>query len=440
MRRTVLLAVAAAGSLLAVPLPGQAREVTTHVVDDDRAQCAQAGYTSIGAAVAAAAPGDLVLVCGGSYEERVVVDKTLVIKGQPDEVEALDCFAETPSALGDLDTNVFPVLSPPDAVPGPLLALQADGIDVSGLVLEGMVDAGVNSIYRAALETSPAHSGFRVHHTMFRLNTLGMETTSNGAIPSRFDHNCLRQNGWGAANQRFTLTQARFDHNESFRQRFFDYEMGWSVARVDAVLLDHNIARQAAFHGVYVGQSSSIRIEDNSLSATRLNIWVVGPTENITIARNTLSSATVGIRLGPGVLSPTEAIVDAVVEGNTISGTNVSPGTGIWVPLAYSGHGLRVVDNILSDHHFAGLRVHAGSGNTYADNVMERNGSFGTFVGPGATGNTFANNIMLGNQVDAQDNTAYVEDGVTKVRNTWTGNLCVTDVPMGVLCDRGLAP
>jgi hypothetical protein len=54
-------------------LPSSALAATTRVVDDDHAQCPNAQYTSIQAAVTASGPGDRVAVCPGTYNEQVVV-------------------------------------------------------------------------------------------------------------------------------------------------------------------------------------------------------------------------------------------------------------------------------------------------------------------------------------------------------------------------------
>lgn len=67
LRRIALTALVTLG--VAAPAAGAA----THLVDDDLVQCPTAAFTSIQAAITAAAPGDQVLVCQGFYTEQVTV-------------------------------------------------------------------------------------------------------------------------------------------------------------------------------------------------------------------------------------------------------------------------------------------------------------------------------------------------------------------------------
>jgi hypothetical protein len=50
--------------------------------------CSDAGYTTIGAAVAAALPGDTIMVCAGTYIENVVLNKPLMLLGAQAGVNA----------------------------------------------------------------------------------------------------------------------------------------------------------------------------------------------------------------------------------------------------------------------------------------------------------------------------------------------------------------
>jgi parallel beta-helix repeat protein len=57
----------------------------TLVVGVDRADCRDAAFTSIQAAVAAAAPGDKIVVCAGTYHEQVTVSKNNLVIVADDE-------------------------------------------------------------------------------------------------------------------------------------------------------------------------------------------------------------------------------------------------------------------------------------------------------------------------------------------------------------------
>lgn len=76
MRRSsvrVTVGALAVGAMLLCAPPASA--VINRVVDDDKAQCPTAPFSSIQAAVDAAAPGDIVVVCDGVYREQVTITK-----------------------------------------------------------------------------------------------------------------------------------------------------------------------------------------------------------------------------------------------------------------------------------------------------------------------------------------------------------------------------
>ena len=70
MRKLGVLLLVLTGSLFAGVSHAAAAELK---VDDDQVQCPTAPYTSIQAAVNAAAPGDTVKVCPGTYTEQVTI-------------------------------------------------------------------------------------------------------------------------------------------------------------------------------------------------------------------------------------------------------------------------------------------------------------------------------------------------------------------------------
>ena len=119
---TALLAVVMAAVAVATAA-GAEPTASTLVVDHDRMQCANAGFTSIQAAVDAAQPGDLVRVCPDHYSESLVIDKPLTIKGNPEATDAIDCLDPAPAQPGDLDPTRQAIVDP--AGDGFTIALSA---------------------------------------------------------------------------------------------------------------------------------------------------------------------------------------------------------------------------------------------------------------------------------------------------------------------------
>src|SRR5690349_12290794 len=83
---TVLALALIAGVFLFVNRDASA--ASTLLVDDDMVQCPSATYSTISSAVLAAAPGDTIKVCAGSYHELVTVNKQLTILGAQSGVDA----------------------------------------------------------------------------------------------------------------------------------------------------------------------------------------------------------------------------------------------------------------------------------------------------------------------------------------------------------------
>ena len=83
LKKGLVLAVAIAAAAAAFGMAGGAGATSILVVDDDYAQCPNAGYTAIGDAIAAASPGDTILVCPGDYtgEGTILVGQRLSLVG-----------------------------------------------------------------------------------------------------------------------------------------------------------------------------------------------------------------------------------------------------------------------------------------------------------------------------------------------------------------------
>src|SRR5688572_2979537 len=166
-----------AGTLVLATGPGVV------IVDDDRAQCPNATFTTaagIQLAIDAAAPGDSIRVCPGRYDP-ITVDKAHLRlqaprpQGRSTECQAAPIADPTQEAIieGAREGGLVTILVP----------VTFEGFTVQDNPLD------------AAIETSPQASGYVLRHNVVQRNVNGVDLSSNGAAPTQFAFNCVRDNG-----------------------------------------------------------------------------------------------------------------------------------------------------------------------------------------------------------------------------------------------------
>src|SRR5713226_2159271 len=113
--------------LLLLPIPANGGQQL--VVDDDKVQCPNAGFTKIQDAVDAATPGAVIRVCKGNYAEQVAIHKPLTIA------------ADSGAVLmpGTMEQNTTSLL---DGTPLAAAILVAGTTDVT---IEGLIVDGANN-------------------------------------------------------------------------------------------------------------------------------------------------------------------------------------------------------------------------------------------------------------------------------------------------------
>jgi hypothetical protein len=144
----------AAGAATAHAAPASTRYVslTGHPAGLDTS-CANAAYSSISAAVAAASPNDTVVVCAGTYHAEVIINKPLTLMGRSAVIDAagqarLNVGGLLPGSIGIgiVGTNHVQVsgFTVEDAGFDAILAASSSYVTVSGNVLMRNGDVGVN--------------------------------------------------------------------------------------------------------------------------------------------------------------------------------------------------------------------------------------------------------------------------------------------------------
>jgi parallel beta-helix repeat protein len=464
------------GTLLAVPASGA---VEVWVVDDNGAQCENADFASIAEAVedARVTDGDIVRVCPGLYVGGVTIAKSITLRGDPDAIDAIDCFQLSLA----IDPTIHAIVDPTDRTPSGAsfgLKLRANGVTVSGLVFQDGY---------LGIDASDAFSGYRISHNVFRSHAyFGVELGSNGEAPSRADHNCFWENavrvgeaggGLGSelddpflditlpanrtlANAR-DLANARIDHNRTFRNNEALTAFGpglrdravfrENVMRDDRIglLIQHSVSSAMVDNDVAVPEVWPVRSTPTGGAIITSPIAVGGDNDGLELVGNVVSGGRIGItfQLAGGFdVFPTSSH-DMSVSANVVANAG-RHGFG-FAPPPTSGPAIgvpSVVDstfqaNSSSANGFHGFLLTAGStGNDLLNNVADANGASGIYVTPNAGGNTFTDNSMHGNgwnpavlpplvtapKVDARDD--------SWPGNKWTNTSCDTDSPVGEIC------
>jgi hypothetical protein len=460
MKRLMFGAVAAAvamtGSMFNAPVASAGQ---TLVVDDDGQQCGATTYPTITAALDQAVDGDIIRVCPGRYAGGIHVSKSVRIVGPVDAVGEVECLDPTPSQLADLDLSqvavVQPIVSTTEASES-LLTLDADDIEVAGLVLQGVDDetparvstpenlAGYD-IYTPAVTATDSHSGYRIHHNLIRLNfSLGLELGSSGATKSRVHDNCFRENDWALANQRQTLTDAVIETNTTHKSEQVGYEIGWGLAGTNHVTVQDNTS-VADGTTLSVENSDAARVLDNTVtSPTFRGFRIMGGNDGLQVSDNLLTGNPESSRVVTGIslFTPTARVPGqsggVVIDSNIIANMRSVAGTGLGIALQNgSAKGVELFDNAVIGNGGAGLMIQDGNKNNLVrDNVIRDNLGFGVRIqGTGSTGNRFTDNVMLDNgTVDARDDTDPVTADGIQLLNTWIDNTCVNDIPAGAIC------
>jgi len=418
------------------------------VVDDDGAQCPRADASSVQGALEMANDGDRVRVCAGLYREALTIKDSVTLQGEVGAAASFDCLDPAAGRLDDIDPSRFAIVQPP-AVPlfdGALVRVEADDVEVMGLVLQGHLDpvvdtpeVGIN-LYDAAVSVTDAWSGTRLHHNLLRLNTLGVEL---GAADSRVDHNCFRENQWALANQRYELKRARIHDNTTFRTEVSTWEVGWRYRATEDVLLDHNVSYEQNCCVAYVDHSTRARVIGNEIHATGQGVRINPHNVGVEVRGNTVTGGGPGLGLaGIVVITPgtRPATTGLVIADNHVSAMGGSVGgRGILLQAGAQPTGAVITGNTLRDNALEGIAISSGNHlSTLTGNTATGHRVSGIRLAGGATRNTLVDNVALANNtdltgVDARDG-GLAAEGVTPTSNQWVRTTCVKDDPPGAIC------
>jgi hypothetical protein len=339
-RSTALAALSvAAAALCGVTSASAAPTATLFVKNgavsgDSGHSCQTAAYSTIGAAVAAAAPGSRIVVCTGTYDEGVVLSKPLALRGEHAVIDA------TTAATGN----------------GVQITRGGSGSSVEGFTIENATFEGIlvgtAPVAPATVDGTPATGGEPVSDVTIADNVLVHNDAGFG----------------GTAGQCFTTPNAPGDCGE-----------GIHLVSVTNSLVAHNTVENNA-GGILMtdefGPSSGNVIRGNhSLNNTDdCGITVAGHSAAVDPAS--------------GIPTGLAGIFDNVIEGNVSIGNGVA-GQGAGIILAGGAPFAGVFDNTIRDNvavgnGLAGVAIHQHligdlNGNVIEGNVLRNDNLDGDF-------------------------------------------------------------
>ena len=295
--------------------------------------CATAAYSTIGAAVTAAAAGDTGVACAGTYKETVAVAKALTLSGQGATIDATG-----------LDNGV---------------KITASNVTVSGFTVENAAGEGIlaqqpNPVKGPLIGGQQLYTGLPISHVTITRNTI--KNNDQGGLPANVATTtypeCQASGNvpgdcgegihlWSVANSSVTFNTVTDNVGGILLTDEFGPTHGNLIAGnvitdniydCGITLPSHNLGRDPAtgklmpaFGGVY----------DNTV-------------------RNNISTGNGGAGVGMFAPFPGAASYNNVVEGNAISG-NGEGGVSLHghAPGAYIG-GNKILNNIIGPNNLAG--------------------------------------------------------------------------------------
>jgi nitrous oxidase accessory protein NosD len=351
----------------------------TILVDDDKAQCPTAKFTTIQSAVDAANPGDTIRVCAGTYVEQVSISKSLTIRGDNGtivmpaavKVNGSDIPSGTPVAAVILVTNASPVEINNLIVDGSNNGISECSPDLKGILFQNASGAIRHNAVRH-IRLSPSLPGCQSGEAIEVETASGLTSTV-----------VIRGNSvWDYQKNGITANQA-----------------GTQAMIVGNTVTGIGPTTGAAQNGIQVAFGATGSITGNSIAD---NVWLtcvstgncptnatgvlVIESDGILVANNTTGSNQIGIFIG---------------GKNSIARANTVFNAPVLVGIALVGDDNQVRQNDITHSDAAGVFVQ-GNGNSVQNNVIT-DAAIGVLKISGSTGTTMSGNSFFATPIPVQD-------------------------------------
>lgn len=374
------------------------RRVLATLVVDDGGDCSNATFTSIQAAVTAAAANDKIVVCPGTYTEQIIIPATkngLEIESK----KPLKAIIKAPGG------SVTPAIIHVDG---------AKDVEIEGFTITGPMFMGDGLLHTGIFVGNGGSAEIEENHiTKIREEPFG--STPNGIAilvgrgstletgSAEIEDNKIDDYQKGGIVIDWLGSDAEIEDNEikGHGPTSLVAQNGIQISRgATAEVEDNEVSGNeytipgTAGTGILLFESGETEVEDNEVSKNDVGIDVVNVTAKTEIEDNDVSRNTdYGIRLTNSI--------NAEIEHNKVTRSGMS---GIY--LSSGSNGNKVSDNESTKNGLDGIQVENSNGNKVKDNESKDNDRDGIRVTGISSGNEFKSNEAKNNdEHDFHDDT-----------------------------------
>jgi parallel beta-helix repeat protein len=285
-----------------------AQALSVLLVDDDGAQCPSAGYTTISDAIAAADPGDTIVVCPGTYD-ATTVDKRLTLSGYTADLST------KLSKCSDRLNNPADQTTKNSIVDGGF-TLAANFVTIKGFTLTN-ADNGVLIPF--------GNDDEWITRNVIQDNSIGINL--NGTM-SLVESNCIRQNNRpGSAQGSGIYSDQGLKSTRINKNIFFDNtEVGITLldfagaGSLDDVQVNNNVSSQDGDLIAIAGSTNSVIKGNTSTLAVGSGIFIESgtlgdPNSLLSVTNNTIQSSG-----DEGIFAEDGSLANSTIKNNKTKG------------------------------------------------------------------------------------------------------------------------